>query len=115
MPSSEEAMQDKMPSFAKGFSREPSTETLREILSQALYQLFSVIRPRGSALLLFNNSASDEPVRGRHGRIDCAHNTAASLIDDEDNIFQQTVVVSNGNSLYRTRQSVFLCFPAHKR
>jgi hypothetical protein len=65
---------------------ETPTETHREILSQALYQLFSVIRPRGSALFLLNNPPSDEPVSGRHGNIDCTCSAAASLTDDVNDI-----------------------------
>ena len=61
-------------------------------MSQALHQLFSVVCSRSSPLFLLNNPASDEPIRGRHGRIERACCGVPGLVDDMHDVSQKALI-----------------------
>jgi hypothetical protein len=68
-------------------------------MSQALHQLFSVVCSRSSPLFLLNNLASDEPIRGRHGRIDRACCGVSGLVDDMHDVSGSLIVETNKNDV----------------
>jgi hypothetical protein len=68
-------------------------------MSQAFHQSFSVVCSRSSPLLLLNNPASNEPIRGCHGRIDCACSGSPGLVDDVHDVSQEALIVGYRNSV----------------
>jgi len=62
-------------------------------MSQAFRQSLSIVCSRSSPLLLPDNPAPDEPIRGSHGRIDRAYGATPGLIGDVHDVSQEALII----------------------